>query len=216
MLMSRDKKERDMKRDISLLRAGLILSLATLLYASPLFAGSAELTWQKPTTDANGDPLPTFSGYKIYYGTSSRTGNTPPGGYPDSVTITDPDQLTYTFTNLPDGHTYYFSVTAYNGAGEGSFSNEGSKAICSNADARIVNRGYYSTAQGVYDAMYNNETAQMHAVNFTENLLMDDNKRVKLQGGFVCDYSSSPGFTNISGSVTVRAGTVTMEDIVIR
>jgi hypothetical protein len=204
-----------MKRERNLLKVGFILLLAALLYAAPLFAGNAELTWQKPATDVNGDPLATFSGYKIYYGTSPRTGSAPPGGYDNNVTITDPDQLTYTFSGLPDGYIYYFSVSAYNSAGNSAFSNEGSKAVCSNGNARIPGRGYYSTAQSLYNALLNDETAQMQAVCFTESLMLDDNKTVKLQGGFGCDYTSRPVFTNVSGSITIRRGSVTLGNIII-
>lgn len=205
-----------MKSSKSLLTCGFILLFATFLFAAPLFAGTAELSWQKPTTDANGDPLATFTGYKIYYGTSPRTDTAPPGGYPNSVAITDPDQLTYTFSSLPDDYVYYFSVAAYNSAGESDFSNEGSKFICSNNNAKIDGRGYYSTAQSAYDALNEGETAKMLAVSFTQNLLLDEIKSVNLQGGFNCAYTSASGFTTVIGSVTINKGTVAVENIIIR
>jgi hypothetical protein len=211
-----DAKEQILTGTMTLLAQAVILALAIHLYAAPLFAGTATLTWNKPTTYANGDPLGELSGYIIYYGTFPRTGNIPPGGYNNSATITDPDQLTYAFNSLPDGYVYYFSVVAFNAAGESDLSNEGSKAVCSNANARILGRGYYLTAQGVYDALNNGETAQLHAVNFTESLLLDDIKSVTLRGGFICDYTSNSGFTIVNGSITIRMGNVNLENVIIR
>jgi hypothetical protein len=205
-----------MKSSKSLLTCGFILFFATLLFAAPLFAGTAELSWEKPTTDANGDPLTAFIGYKIYYGTSPRTDTAPPGGYPNSVAITDPDQLTYFFSSLPDDFIYYFSVVAYNGAGESSFSNEAGKYICSNNNAKIDDRGYYSTAQSAYNALNEGETAKLLAVSFPQDLLLDEIKSVNLQGGFNCAYTSASGFSVVIGSVTINKGSVAVENIIIR
>jgi hypothetical protein len=75
-----------------------------------------------------------LTGYSIYFGTAARIGDTPPGGYNGAgspITISDPNQLTYSFNSLEDGHIWYFSVVAYNSGGESSFSNEGSKLLCS-------------------------------------------------------------------------------------
>ncbi len=82
--------------------------------ASP---ASATLTW---------NPVPppsTVNGYKVYFGTS--TGNYVP---PDGGNV-DVGNATQVALNLQSGETYFFSVTAYNSAGESGFSNEVSKAI---------------------------------------------------------------------------------------
>jgi PKD repeat protein len=73
------------------------------------FAGSLSLAW-----DAVSDPR--LVGYKVYYGTSSRnyTGQIDVG----NTTIR-------TVSNLTDGATYYFAVTAYDGSRvESGYSNE--------------------------------------------------------------------------------------------
>ena len=84
-------------------------------------AGSATLSW---TASSEED----LAGYRIYYGIFPRQGNCPPGGYSKS---TDAGKVTtYTFNNLNDGQTYYFSLTAYDiHNNESCFSKEISKTI---------------------------------------------------------------------------------------
>ncbi len=61
-----------------------------------------------------------LAGYKIHYGTASRT-------YSDTITLGN--QTTFTVTGLQSG-TWYFAVTAFNTAGiESGYSNEVSKSI---------------------------------------------------------------------------------------
>ena len=84
-------------------------------------AGSATVSWNK-SSDTN------VAGYKIYYGTTARTGNCAPGGYPHMRDVGN--TASSTFTDLADGQTYYFSVTAYNKAKkESCFSAEVEKTI---------------------------------------------------------------------------------------
>ena len=95
---------------------------------------SATLTWDPPTTNADGTPLTDLAGYKIYYGTS-------PGNYittidagcaPCSSSCPGTGQTTvctYIVQNLTPG-TYYFAVTVYETSrNEGGYSNEVSKTI---------------------------------------------------------------------------------------
>lgn len=88
-------------------------------------AGTATVTW-------NANTEPDLAGYKIYYGTSARTGTDPKTctmcGYTTKV---DVGKVTsYTFNSLTDGQTYYFSVAAYDTSNnESSFSAQVSKVI---------------------------------------------------------------------------------------
>jgi hypothetical protein len=98
----------------------IILLISVLLNASILSAGDATLSWDPPTTNADGTPLDDLAGYIIYYGTSS-------GSY--SQNIDAGDVTTYIVADLNDG-TYYFAVTAYDTSGnESEYSNEVSKTI---------------------------------------------------------------------------------------
>jgi len=87
-----------------------------LICCMPALARDVSLAWD-PVTDAS------LAGYKVYYGTASRTYGTP------LLAGTSP---TYTVSGsyLPPGHTYYFAVTAYDTSGnESGYSNEVSLAI---------------------------------------------------------------------------------------
>jgi len=77
-------------------------------------AGQAALNWN-PTSGA--------LGYKIHYGTDSNQ---------YSQVIDTGNVTKYTLTNLVDGATYYFAITAYDGATESSLSHEVSQAIRTN------------------------------------------------------------------------------------
>jgi len=89
-------------------------------------AGSATLSWS-----ANNEP--DLVGYRIYYGTSPRTGDCPPAGYPNKIDVgktATPEKPNYKIENLEEGKTCYFSVTSYDASGnESCFSQEMSKII---------------------------------------------------------------------------------------
>ncbi len=79
---------------------------------------STTLSWNAPTSNADGSPINDLGGYKIYYGKVSHS-------YSHSVDVGT--NTTYTIENLTAG-TYYFSVTAYDTSGnESGYSNEVSK-----------------------------------------------------------------------------------------
>lgn len=67
----------------------------------------AELSWVASPTAANGS-VANIVGYRIYYGTSASS-------LSHVVDITDAAASNYTVTDLTQG-TWYFAVTAYNGA----------------------------------------------------------------------------------------------------
>jgi concanavalin A-like lectin/glucanase superfamily protein/Big-like domain-containing protein len=105
----------------SLQNVRLILSATSLVIACTLgqclsaFAANVNLAWD-PKTDSG------LAGYKVYYGTSSRSYGTP---------INVGNVTTYSVTGLNSG-TYYFTVTAYYTSGsETGFSNEVSTTVTS-------------------------------------------------------------------------------------
>jgi len=98
---------------------GSVSGMATLTVAIAT-TGSVTLTWDAPTTNADGTPLFDLAGYKIYFGTSSRN-------YPWSIDVGN--VTTYKLNNLSPG-TYFFAVTANNTSGiESDFSVEVSKTL---------------------------------------------------------------------------------------
>jgi len=87
----------------------LILLLTIPLFIQSAWAANIKLTW-----DPNNEP--DLAGYKVYYGTSSRTYGPP---------INVGNVTTYTLTNLTPGKKYFIAVTAYDASNtESSFSNE--------------------------------------------------------------------------------------------
>lgn len=78
--------------------------------------GTATLSWDAPATSV--------TGYRVYYGTSSRNYSQALGSGAFVAAST------YVATGLQSGRTYYFAVTAIYAAGaESGFSNEVSKTI---------------------------------------------------------------------------------------
>ena len=92
--------------------AGLLVIL--LLTAVRAWAADVSLAWD-PVVDPN------LSGYMVYYGPAA-------GNYPNKIDVGN--STTFAVTNLTEGATYHFAVTAYDGARiESGFSNEVSRTI---------------------------------------------------------------------------------------
>ena len=94
--------------------------LASFLFLESAFAARIRLTWD-PNTESD------LTGYKVYYGTSPRTGTDPKKcglcGYSNKAVLGN--VTTYPISNLDNGQTYYFSLTASDTLGnESSYSNE--------------------------------------------------------------------------------------------
>ena len=88
-------------------------ALSSTEIITPSTGVQATLTW-----DSASDP--SVMGYKIYYGTASRT-------YQQVIDVGL--STTYAFSSLNSGTTYFFSVTAYNSVAESCSSNEVTKTI---------------------------------------------------------------------------------------
>lgn len=84
--------------------------------------GSATLSWDAPTQNADGTPLTDLAGYRVYYGKTL-------GDYSSSITINNPGVVTAVVDNLSEG-TWFFVVTARDLSGnESEESNVASKTI---------------------------------------------------------------------------------------
>jgi fibronectin type 3 domain-containing protein len=101
----------------------LVLALMASTMPSPFaWAGNADLSW-------NANTEPDLAGYRIYYGTSPRS-SAPYSNLLDVGLTATPGAPARTLTNLADGYTYYFAVTAYDTSGnESGYSVEVSKAL---------------------------------------------------------------------------------------
>jgi hypothetical protein len=111
--MSFPSKSREFKKihsfQSSLLSLKLVAFLSVLFYSNLVSAAQVTLAWD-PNTE------PDLAGYMIYYGFATQS-------YDYVVDVGD--QTTFTLSDLEDGHTYYFAVTAYDTEDlESDFSNE--------------------------------------------------------------------------------------------
>ena len=137
----------------------LIISLAVLFTfifsVNSALAGSATVSWNANTESD-------LASYKIYYGTSARTGTDPKTcgmcGYSSSLNVGK--VTTYTFSNLTNGQTYYFSVSALDASNnESAFSAQVQKAI-SALTADLNNDGRINIADAGIMMSYWNSTAR--------------------------------------------------------
>jgi len=111
----------------------ILLIIVFFLNTSVAFSGVATLSWNPPTTNADGTPLTDLSGYRVYYGNSS-------GNYSQNINVGN--VATYIINNLTEGLTYYFAVTAYDTSGnESRYSNEVSKVIQPQQYTLTINKG---------------------------------------------------------------------------
>ena len=86
-----------------------------------VFIRQALISWSVPTQNTDGSPLTDLTSFRLYYGQAS-------GNYTSTVEISDPTATSYVLELQPG--TYYFSLTAFNAAGEQSdFSTEQIKVI---------------------------------------------------------------------------------------
>lgn len=80
-------------------------------------AKSVALSWTPPTQNADGSTLTDLSGYKIHYGTASKS-------YSKSLAVNTAGVTSYQIDNLPEGKLY-FAMTSVNASGaESDFSSE--------------------------------------------------------------------------------------------
>lgn len=84
--------------------------------------GQALLSWLPPTLRSDGTPLTNLAGYRIYYGNS-------PSGLTNVIDLTTAGVTNHVVENLTAG-TWYFAVSAFDGAGlESALSASASKII---------------------------------------------------------------------------------------
>ena len=131
-----------------------------------------------------------------------------------ATTVQDPDH-TYTTEGI---YTVSLTATGTGGVSTRTKTNYISVGSCGSQPVNIDGTGLFSTSvQNTYqnDAI-SGDVILMHAVNFMTNLDLQKNIIVTLQGGYGCDYTLNLGFTTISGLVTIRDGTVIMDQIILK
>jgi hypothetical protein len=92
-----------------------------------------------------------------------------------------------------------------------------STSSCSNPVKIDLTSSYYSTIHDALDDVTSGQTVQMQQADFTEaDLSLPRNIPVYLRGGYDCSFSPTAGFSTIHGKMTISAGTVTVDKIIIR
>jgi Putative Ig domain len=90
--------------------------------SSATSSGSATLSWNAPTRNADGSPLTNLAGFRVYYGTTA-------GSYTRSVQLPSPTMTGVVIEDLAAAR-WYFAVKSYNSSGvESTFSSSVSKLI---------------------------------------------------------------------------------------
>jgi hypothetical protein len=75
---------------------------------------------------------------------------------------------------------------------------------------------YFPTLQAAYDSAHAGGTVKAWGTEFTEDLDCDQGKGVTIEGGYDTGYNNNAGFTLLDGTVTVYAGSLTVENLVIQ
>jgi hypothetical protein len=79
--------------------------------------------------------------------------------------------------------------------------------LCINDSVRIeLTDLQYVTLQDAYEESSDSDTIQSRNVIIDENLYLDLPKKVTLEGGYECDYSTITGDTTVNGDVEISDG----------
>jgi hypothetical protein len=75
---------------------------------------------------------------------------------------------------------------------------------------------FYQTIQAAYDQAGNGDTVQTQAIDFVETLLFASPVSITLSGGYDSGFTPNPSssYTPVMGSLTIAAGTVTIENMI--
>jgi hypothetical protein len=144
------------------------------------------------------------------------------------------------FPNTDYAHYWWSSTTSssspafvwYVAFGGGSVVSSGDKDPLANLNVRCVRGGQsgspnllvrlmnggnpvntYSTLGAAYDAASGGYIIQAQATDLTETLMFDDNKAVTLKGGYDSDFGLNLSMTTLIGSLTIKSGSLTLENL---
>ena len=113
--------------------------------------------------------------------------------------------------------TYSVLLNVSNGSGSDTLTKTSYITVssCPNAPIKLAreNPQYFSSLQDAYNAAVDGDRIMTHALDFSEDLSLDRNISVSLEGGYDCGYTTSYPSTVISGSLTISDGTVTIENV---
>jgi uncharacterized repeat protein (TIGR02543 family) len=87
-------------------------------------------------------------------------------------------------------------------------------APCADQPVRIGASGYNNIG-AAYSIAGNGDVIGMLATNLYGNLMLDRPVNITLRGGYNCGYGTNPSMSLIQGSVVIKAGSVTMDNVML-
>jgi len=175
----------------------VILILFSFIFsAKSTLAGTATLSW-------NANTEPDLASYKIYYGTTPRTGSDPKVcslcGYSSSINVGN--VTSYVFSSLTNGLTYYFSISAIDTTGnESSFSAEVSKNITVPDTTAPVVSGVTASSITQNSAVIVWTTNELSDTQIDYGLTVSYGSQTSLSATMVTTHSQT--LTNLSSGTT--------------
>jgi hypothetical protein len=159
------------------------------------------------------DALSGISNYKIMYDITSTPSDCNAG-----VMIYLSNGTSFVHSQLTNGTTYYYRVCAVDNAGNLSLGVPVSATP--HADVILIvsgmTSGDYPSIQAAYNAAHEQgDVIKARAVELSGNIVFDQPYVIELSGGYDPAYASNPFFTAVNGSLTISAGKVTIEKVVI-
>jgi len=143
---------------------------------------------------------------KIYYTTDGTTPTTSSPVYSSPINISVTTTLKFFAKDLAgNSETVKTEIYTIDSGG------------CTNPPVRIGS-AYYTTLQAAYNAAVNGDIIKCRNVTFIENLTINRNIAVTLEGGYDCAYTTNVGdTTKIKGMITTTAGggTLTIKNFIL-
>jgi hypothetical protein len=89
--------------------------------------------------------------------------------------------------------------------------------LCAERLVWLGGSSFYLLIQNAYDHITTDgQSIKMQAVDFPEDLLLDDTRAVNLQGGYDCAYSSNTDAWSVVNSMTISGGGITVEQLIVQ
>jgi hypothetical protein len=76
--------------------------------------------------------------------------------------------------------------------------------------------GQYVTIQAAYDSAVTDDTIFINVLPTTEQLIFDYDLSITLRGGLDCAFENTLGTSTINGLLTIKRGTVTIDNVSIK
>jgi hypothetical protein len=92
----------------------------------------------------------------------------------------------------------------------------GGGSTCGNQPIKVGTSSYYTMILDAYNSATDHATIQLQTSDFLENIDLQRNISVNLNGGYACDYMSRSGVSTIHGDLMISGGTVTVDNVIIQ